>query len=58
MRRAIDLAIRAMVALVFVVCVECLCWRLRRKTRGERPSALPGPRLRTRFTERYANAAG
>ena len=48
MRRAIDLAIKAVVAFVFVVCVECFCWRLRRKDPGERPAPLPPARLRMR----------
>jgi len=48
MRRAIDLAIKAVVAFVFVVCVECFCLRLRGKARGERPAPLPPARLRMR----------
>ena len=48
MRRAIDLAIKAVVAFVFVVCVECFCWRLRRKARSARPASLPPARLRMR----------
>ena len=48
MRRTIDLAIKAVVAFMFVVCVECFCWRLRRKPRSERPPALARARLRMR----------
>ena len=48
MRRAVDLAIKAVVALVFVVCVELFCWRLRRRARGDRPAPSPPARLRTR----------
>ena len=48
MRRAIDLAIKAVVAFVSVVFVECFCWRLRRKARSARPASLPPARLRMR----------
>jgi hypothetical protein len=47
MNRAIDLAIRAAAAVVFVVCVEWFFWR-RRRNRVERPASLPPARLRVR----------
>ena len=56
MRRAIDLAIQAVVAFVFVVCVECLCWRLRRNVRSERPVSSPPAWLRTRSVADRAHA--
>ena len=57
MRRAIDLAIKAVVAFVFVVCVECFSWRLRRKARSLAARRVLHQSNQPDLAEGYANAA-
>jgi len=57
MRRAIDLPIEAVVAFVFVVCVECFSWRLRRKARSLAARRVLHQSNQPDLAEGYANAA-
>jgi hypothetical protein len=57
MRRAIDLAIKAVVAFGFVVCVECFSWRLRRKTRSLAARRVLHQSNQPDLAEGHANAA-
>jgi hypothetical protein len=48
MKRVINLAITAAVAMVLVVCVEVFCWRRRSEGRSHKPVSRPPARLRVR----------